>query len=923
MEIWAKSKTKSDQVISLEKHTEDILQAVVELHKVMTNLPIDEYPAEWWRILKLAAFFHDVGKIDPEFQYMVKNRGYTIRRGESLSHNMLSLFLLDFKHILLDEKDKAILMSAIVFHHWRDYYVDLMMGIRTDDFNKKANELWKNRDEWLKLLENAKDKLRGLAKQYEIDIDVVAFNDILVRYFLSADQRTAEDRRNNTLLDSGLIMPPYSLSLLPQRLRQPWDVEQEKMRIFVTGNLMRCDHFVSMCEEEEFEGKNKKEIEYQGEYPDFEQVAEYLESQHKDGWQKRFFANHHDLRNESMILIAPTGVGKTEFSYLWGAGSKNVFLLPMQAAVNSIHERTEKMFKAVMADKISNEKKYVSLLHGGAVAAMWHKEQEAKSKEQGEELFETRAGQMLKLARSFVNPYIVATADQAAPAALRYPGYERTYAVLMNSVLVIDEVQAYDPKAAAIITFLLENTVFLGGRILLMTATLPPFIRKEITRRLHLRDNQIVNLMDEEIPQLEVLRTAKLHCVQLRPCIQQENDKANYAKLAQEMLKHAYDSKRVLVIFNTVKKAQAFFEVVKNMNVENQNIDLCLFHSRFTVNDKKSIETKVVNEIMPNKTERSGRGCIIVSTQVVEASLNIDADLLYTELCPIDSLLQRMGRVMRRYVHTDSPMPVSEPNVTVLIHWSKESNRRLQNNTSHRIYDKQLILTTLLMLLAQATGIEKDDKQLKDFALKKMSTLFHDIDKKSDAILRVLHEGYNKSFILDATQKEELVEDVYRTLEEINSGYLVEYYKMLETLQYGYCADKRQDAQKLFRDVSNIEVIPLYKKEDFIKKIQEWHSGNRATYLSFTNVVLDHVLVSVPQTILWRYKDRQNMIDKGLALKCIRGIIQDEAVIERMQKWIENIYFMDCKYNSVEGLSLLEDDESGATTKPSVGGNIF
>jgi len=135
----------------------------------------------------------------------------------------------------------------------------------------------------------------------------------------------------------------------------------------------------------------------------------------------------------------------------------------------------------------------VALLHGDAALEMY-----TYARQQNLQETEGERKKAIDMARHLAKPYIVCTADQIVPAALRYPGYERIFAALMDGALVIDEVQAYDPRAAAIVTHLVQQNSFFGGRSLLITATLPPFILKELRKRIGLAENQVVNLVDKE-----------------------------------------------------------------------------------------------------------------------------------------------------------------------------------------------------------------------------------------------------------------------------------------------------------------------------------------------------------------------------------------------------------------------------------------
>lgn len=119
-------------------------------------------------------------------------------------------------------------------------------------------------------------------------------------------------------------------------------------------------------------------------------------------------------------------------------------------------------------------------------------------------------------------------------------------------------------------------------------------------------------------------------------------------EIIREVLQKAKDNKRVLVILNTVGFAQSVYDKLKNSADEQLKERIFLIHSRYTLKDRENKEFDYINNKFKNpKTEDVGK--ILVATQVVEASLDIDADILYTEMCPLDCLVQRMGRVLRRY----------------------------------------------------------------------------------------------------------------------------------------------------------------------------------------------------------------------------------------------------------------------------------
>ena len=386
----------------------------------------------------------------------------------------------------------------------------------------------------------------------------------------------------------------YYIDKIKQKIESPKNFEAYlPYLVFFKGLLHKCDYSASahLTPEKIYDGNYNKDFD------------NWLPFELK-GFQKD--AKTLSEQNKSVVLVASTGVGKTEYSMNWIGGSKTsnkkaFYLLGLRMATNKMSDRFKEVFN-------SNNRENVALLHSSVGSYEYNENEDIFS------YFNKRSQ-----AKQLSYPITIATADQLVTSVFKYSGFELKYFTASYSYIVVDEIQSFAPEAIASIIVFLQEIHKLGGRFLLMTATLPSFVKDDLK-----------NLSDIEFPEhKDQLSDKKRHKVEL---IEE--------KIEENILDYIEDDKKILIICNTVKKAQEIAGILENKGVTPK-----LLHSKFIVKDR----TKKENEIMNNAPNGKGgeKSVIWISTQIVEASLDIDFDLLLTENATIDSLLQRFGRCYR------------------------------------------------------------------------------------------------------------------------------------------------------------------------------------------------------------------------------------------------------------------------------------
>jgi len=228
---------------------------------------------------------------------------------------------------------------------------------------------------------------------------------------------------------------------------------------------------------------------------------------------------------------------------------------------------------------------------------------------------------------------VVTTIDKVLLSLMNYVHYPMLQMELNNSYLVVDEIHSYSPYTLSLILNSLEYLKkYHNTKILVMSATLPKIIENELKKRIGAEELIDNNTVEE--------RYKEKRRVKLRKDFIDNKIDENINDIV-EMFKKG---KKVLVVLNTVNKAKQIYEVLKNERHLKWRDGIFLIHSRFNQDDKRK-NNDFLEKLKQNKDKK---GFVLIATQIIEVSLDIDFDVMFTEISPFDSLVQRCGRINRK-----------------------------------------------------------------------------------------------------------------------------------------------------------------------------------------------------------------------------------------------------------------------------------
>ena len=688
-------------------------------------------------LLNSAIDYHDVGKINFKFQKRIEEN---IKKMNGEKY--------DSKYLKFDKENEI------------EHNIISAFLINSEDFNSE--------DDYLSVLYSV-----IFHHRYSDAISTINF-----KIFQNLDKLLKSNLPKETITYEDCVPPDLSYQDL-----------NTLENIKLLGLLMKCDHSASGG--------------YEIEYPnDFLEVAlnellnEFKEKDKSADWNdmQKFCKENSD---KNIIAIADTGMGKTEGGFLWGGNNKIFFVLPLRTAINAMYKR----FNEVII-KGENKEERVGLLHSNSLEYYLNNKKELVIDDNDEKEMDileyNKRGKHLSL------PVTICTPDQIFNFILKYKGYESKLATLSYSKIILDEMQMYDANLLAAVIFGITKIIEMGGKIAIVTATFPLIIEYFLNKYL-MKDNQnVIKDLDnpeETIEKPLFIKKKFTNNEKIRHNLLLIDDEIGIEQILWQFRENRKEKKlsnKILVICNTIKKAQEIYLKLKEYSDLENKINM--LHSNFIREDRESKEKEILDF---GRTDFNGEG-IWISTSLVEASLDIDFDYLFTELQDLNSLFQRFGRCNRK-----GKKSIDEANC--FIYLKIEDKYLKEKDSRYGFIDKDIY--------------ENSKKGLENYCKVVSKNELDNFEDYSE-----LFKNYSKQ--INEGDKIKLIEENLSFENLKDSPFVNEFEKAYDKYQRVLNSDKNSQDDLKLRDIQSVTVIPynIYEEneeliKELIKKIEDANLG--------------------------------------------------------------------------------------------------
>lgn len=580
-------------------------------------------------------------------------------------------------------------------------------------------------------------------------------------------------------------------------------------------------------------------------------------------FQQKVFDTIANTENPGIfILEAPMGCGKTEAALTAAEelmAEKQLdgifFGLPTQATSNGIFPRIEKWFDkfAGVYDKLG----IMKLMHGKAALNELQEElvdgvYVDEERESGVLTSQWFAGKKTAI----LSDAVVGTVDHFLLSALKQKHLALRHLGFLKKIVIIDEVHAYDAYMDVFLSRAVEWMGAYGIPVVLLSATLPKDIRKKLIQDYLLGQGKGIRKRDTKkyapIFQSEaypLLTYTDDGTVRQRQDFTKEEDKCVAVRKLEE--NHLEEMLETLlahggvagIIVNTVGRSQAIFERL----IKVFGTDVSLLHAKFIDTDRVAKEKVLMDNI--GKGAERPRRAIVIGTQVLEQSLDIDFDVLITDLCPMDLLLQRVGRLHRHQI--TRPKGLSNPILYVM----GQSDTLSFEKGASAIYGDYLLARTQ-KLLPQEIFLPRDISPL-------VQSVYDDTEIHWDEGLQETYEKAKEKHEIKVMKKTNTAQNQF-LIQKPHLKIKPDKYNLIGWLDTAVTFDSEENAFAQVRDAEeSIEVIMLMKygtgygyfgkKEDISGQVKNYKVAKEIAKqtLKLSSSIARVAFGSIQKTIEW------------------------------------------------------------------------
>ncbi|WP_433177393.1 CRISPR-associated helicase Cas3' [Actinoallomurus sp. CA-150999] len=578
----------------------------------------------FWTAVELAALTHDAGKIAGGFQDMVTGA----RRTWGERHEVLSL---GFLPSLIHDPELLLWVATAVATHHRP------LG------NQPGRDL------------------SSLYHPYDLDELRERFGKVSPAAVHALDRWLSATARSAGLPAPAPTQAPLDADDLPDAAHQMLDTLLEHWAdratpgrgltaVLLQGAVILADHLSSAHKQLSFHQP------LDGSFPGL------LDKRFTDdGKVLRPHQRRAAAASGHLLLRAPTGSGKTEAVLLWSANQVTAlqqetggvprvfFVLPYLSSINAMADRLKNLLGTPDAVGVAHSKA-ASYHLAAAITPEDSAENDDPNTSPHRVDAATKAVARAAATRLFHESVRVTTPYQLLRGALAGNAHSAILIDAANSVFVLDELHVYDPRRLGYLLATAQLWERLGGRIAIVSATLPDLLARLFTQTLN-TPPVWVGADDLHAPPRHRLSIRNHHLT----------DASALAEIRHRLQQH----ESVLVVANNVAQALELFEELAPQVQDQHGQDAALLlHSRFRRRDRSLIETKITQRFGAASQPQTRRPGLLVATQCVEVSLDLDFDVLLTAAAPLEALLQRFGRVNRLAERPPADVIVHQPNWT-------------------------------------------------------------------------------------------------------------------------------------------------------------------------------------------------------------------------------------------------------------------